>query len=339
MRPPPIALLTSSLLALGCSSGPGSAEVSEQRADLTHTFPAYTVSAGDEITGLCMSWTLGNEQPLFVNAVRAKNDGAWHHSNWAWVADTQFAGPDGPWPCAERNYEQITAAAGGGMFFAQSTQALEEEQRFAEGVAIRLPPHVRVIGDVHLLNTGAADKPTSLTFEVDLIEQSAVQVELNPMSITNIALSIPPEQQSLHEMDCSFSTGPADFSLYYVLPHYHALGNLLSLHAVGGARDGEVLFQSNADLGEAWGKTLDPPLSMGGATGVRVTCGYDNPRVESVGYGVGDQEMCVFLAFTDSTNKFGGFSLAAASVGERTTDGIWLNRYQCTLLGAPSAQP
>jgi hypothetical protein len=45
---------------------------------------------------------------------------------------------------------------------------------------------------------------------------------------------------------------------------------------------------------------------MTGFSKVRFSCDFFNPRSEVVKWGVGDQEMCVFLAFTDSAFNWGG---------------------------------
>ena len=107
-----------------------------------------TVAPGQEQIGVCQSWTLGNEQPVRVNRVVERNLGAFHHSNWIWVDDTSYDGPDGTWPCDERGFDQILAGAVGGVFFAQSTQALTDTQGFPDGVAFEMPAHARIIGDV-----------------------------------------------------------------------------------------------------------------------------------------------------------------------------------------------
>ena len=69
-----------------------------------------------------------------------------------------------------------------------------------------------------------------------------------------------------------------------------------------------------------------------GATGLAITCDYDNPRAASVHYGVGDQEMCVALLYADGL-KTGGDAISNLSVtdtgGVHTTDGL------CVAVGTP----
>jgi hypothetical protein len=45
------------------------------------------------------------------------------------------------------------------------------------------------------------------------------------------------------------------------------------------------------NFGESQGDGVD--LAALGARGLRYTCGFDNPRTVEVGWGIGDQEMCV----------------------------------------------
>src|SRR5262249_23478771 len=132
--------------------------------DLEHTFETVLLDPGEELIGTCQSWTLDNDQPLNVSRVVETNGGNFHHSNWIWVPDNLYTGPDGTFKCADRGFDQIAAGALGGVFFAQSTQARTDTQSFPEGVAFTMPAHARIIGDVHLLNTSEEPAQTSLHF-------------------------------------------------------------------------------------------------------------------------------------------------------------------------------
>jgi len=62
---------------------------------------------GEEVLGLCQSWTLNNPEELWVNAVELGQDVASHHSNWTFVPDNLYKGEDGVWPCDERSSRQM----------------------------------------------------------------------------------------------------------------------------------------------------------------------------------------------------------------------------------------
>ena len=89
--------LTLAVLALAACSSPAAVEpdAAGAPAPLTKRIDTYTVAAGEEVTNRCVSWTLGNDQPLYVNAVTLATGSGFHHSNWFWVPETSYAGPDG----------------------------------------------------------------------------------------------------------------------------------------------------------------------------------------------------------------------------------------------------
>ncbi|MBM4362414.1 MAG: hypothetical protein FJ104_07015 [Deltaproteobacteria bacterium] len=283
------------------------------------------VAPGEEVIGRCQSWTLGNPTPIFVRSITATNGGGFHHSNWIWVPDTAHPGPDGTWPCAERGFDQILAGAVGGVFFAQSTQARNETQAFPEGVAFEVPSNARIIGDVHLLNTADTPVRTRLSFDIETIPEAEVRVRLQPVAYTNLALDIAPAMKTSARMQCP--TAQPDFDVYYVLPHYHTLATSLRLDVAGGPMNGTNLFTTTGAYGEALGQRFEPPFSVRGATGLVLTCDYENPRSTTVRYGFGDQEMCVALVYATGRKSGGQANLNLSTTdvgGVHQTDGLCL---------------
>ena len=117
----------------------------------------------------------------------------------------------------------------------------------------------------------------------------------------NLVIRLDPMARSSFTVECDFDEAyqtqlgrPMQYQLHYVLSHYHGLGAYSQLEIAGGPRDGEVIMRHDG-FGENLGVPIDPPLDLAaaGATGLRFTCGYQNPRLAQVGWGIGDQEMCV----------------------------------------------
>lgn len=334
----------------GCVAIPGNA--------IDHTFQAFSVDPGQEITGTCQSWTVNNDTELWVNAVEMENDGAFHHSNWLFVPDTDYVGPDGTWTCSDRpltpggtgGYDELQAAVAGGVLFAQSTQATKQVQKFPEGVAVRLPPHVRILGGTHILNTSTKPLTTSLTMHLYTIDRADVHVPLAPFRLSYMDLHIQPHAISNFTGECDVSAalptgtpGDLDMDLYYVMPHYHALGHSFQLQRFGGTNDGEVLYDLGQFDREAHSKTYDPPVAMRGSKGFRFTCGFQNPYSVEVRWGVGDiatdptaGEMCVMLGFQRSNYAFDGHVLAPADPTTNTlvsqANGVYNYAYTCGVL-------
>jgi len=329
--------LTAGLLA--CSPSSESADI---EPTLTHTFAPIDIDVNAEVSGVCQSWALDNDEPLFVTKVRQRNDGAWHHSNWYFVPEDEFVGPDGTWDCGERGFETVSAALAGGVFFAQSTQTLGELQAFPKGAVLEIPPRHKIVGDVHLVNISGSPLSTSLSFDIETVEEEDVQIRLRPISFTNTALDIEPRAESRFQMTCDLGAQfegilgrPAEYNIYYVLAHYHEWGNYFRLSFVDDQDDERTVFELANSVGEPLGTTLDPPVSSQGASKLRVECGYLNDTDRRLKYGLGGQEMCVFLAYSDAELVIGAASATNTPQGQ-DADGIYMNETAC---GAVLAVP
>ncbi|MFO0614359.1 MAG: hypothetical protein U0414_17360 [Polyangiaceae bacterium] len=278
---------------------------------LSHEFPEGSIGPGEEQTGGCRSWTLGNETELWVNAVELVQDEDSHHSNWVFVPEDKYVGPDGEWPCADRGYEFYAAVNQGGLLYAQSTQAPHEVQKFPEGAAIRVPPHVRIISDVHRLNATSEGVTGTAKLTLYAVDPSAVTTPLTAFHIEYDALDLPPLSSSRFTGDCrvagdveSETDAPFAPQVYYVLPHTHTHATAFYAAVSGGVSDGVPLLDLGGYNGEAHGKVFDPPVDMTGATGFTFYCQYDNPTADHIGWGVGTDEMCEMFGFASGTVFF-----------------------------------
>jgi hypothetical protein len=273
-----------------------------------HDFTMFTTEAGKEVLGLCQSWTVNNADELWVNAVELEQDEASHHSNWTFVPDDLYDGPDGVWPCDDRKYSQLDAALKGGVLYAQSTQTTHEVQKFPAGAAVRIPPYSRVIGDVHLLNTGSAAVTGHAKLTLHTLAADDVKVKLVPFHLTYDGLDLPPHAASRFtgncEMGSQFPGGVLDMKVYYILPHTHALATRFFVNVLGGPADGKSLLETRGFDSGAHGRAFDPPYDMSAAQGFSFGCQYLNPRDVDVKWGFGDQEMCELLGFAEAKVAF-----------------------------------
>jgi len=284
------------LVLSACAASP------TEPVDLHHEFPRVQVAPGEETDQVCQSWTLDNAEALYVNAVTMQNGGGFHHSNWFYVPEDLYAGPDGTWPCAERNYDQSTAAIVGGVAFAQSTQATEETLAFTEGAAYRIPPHSRIAGQLHLFNATDAPLDTGIAFDIHPIREDDTKIRLQPAVFVYQTLAIPPMARSRFQTDCDVAKSfgaPLDFNFYYMLPHYHALGTAMNL--VTDAGTGPVsVFGGGGHIGDVKSQKLEPPFSAAGTSHYELSCDYTNSTANTVTWGNATQEMCILVSFTDS---------------------------------------
>jgi hypothetical protein len=312
----------------------------------TFHFGPFDMQPGEERFGDCVSASLDNDEILYVNAVELSTQSGFHHSNWFWVPETTFPGPDGVWDCDERFYDEVTAGAAGGVLFAQSTQSVNELQQFPPGVVIPIPRRSKIVAGIHILN--ASDEPLSTTLDIEIrpIALPDVRTKLVAMALTYEPLALPAMRRSSFTVECPLGDlhqqimgRPLDFKLYYALPHYHDLGRGVELVATGGPNGDATILSSDTQIGDALGRAFEPAFSMEGFSGIRFTCKFDNPRAEIVRWGLGDQEMCVIQTFTDSTYKWAG-GARDTNPGDRVDDGnvVAFTHPNCELYGFPAPE-
>jgi hypothetical protein len=162
------------------------------------------------------------------------------------------------------------------------------------------------------------------------IEAGEVETALTPFKFDFYDLRIPAFSKADFSSSCDLALAhqdllhePLDFDLYYIMPHYHALGAGFRLAVLGGDDDGKVLWELGAFDAESHSKLFDPPISLHGAAGLTYTCSFDNPRSVDVGYGIGDQEMCIALGFARTRMGFeGSVPPGAATITTGEQDGV-----------------
>jgi hypothetical protein len=279
----------------------------------THEFGPYTLEPGVERAHDCVQITLGNSDYLNVNAVELTTGTGFHHSNWFYVPEHIFPGDDGTYSCNDRNFNEPAAAIFGGVLFAQSTQSPHETQQFPDGVVIRVPPHSKLVAQIHLLNAGETPITVRPKIRLGTIPESAVTTTLAGISFEDHALGLPPNMSSRFTVECDIKTqhqqifGRApDFKIYYALAHYHVLGTGLDFEAVRDDGTSAMIYTTREKVGDTLGGMISPAFDMTGFSKLRFSCDYFNPTTNTVKWGNGDQEMCVFLAFSDSQYNWGG---------------------------------
>jgi hypothetical protein len=339
-------LVASALVVVGCGSetasgiagsggtggtgNGGTGGSGDFKANVEHTFDPIPVESGAEAYW-CQSWTLDNDETLYVNRVRQFNDGGWHHSNWSFVPEEMF-GEDGTWKCGDRDWDQVQAALAGGVIFAQSTQSLEEVQSFPEGAVVVVPPRSKIVGTVHLFNVLASPIDSSMTMGLQTIEEEDVVTKLREVSFLMSDIAIPPQRRSAWTQSCDVGAALGEsYNIYYVLGHYHQWGNTFKMSFVGGEGGERSIVDFTNNPGDTLGVTIDPPLNSQGATHIKYECGYNNTTDRTLVWGNnGQEEMCQFLAYIDGDKKIAAFEggFEPEEKGE-TEDGVLMYELPC----------
>jgi hypothetical protein len=183
-----------------------------------------------------------------------------------------------------------------------------EEQKLSPGAVIKLPEGSKIVAGLHTLNASPLAAESSLWISLEPLHPADVTAVVTPLSMQYHDLHIPPMTEARFTADCDLATpyaittlgDPLWLRLHYILPHYHYLGNYFDVTVVGGDLDGQSVFSIEGFNADANGLTFDPPLDLPGASGLRMTCGYDNWTSNEIVWGNGEGEMCVMLALVET---------------------------------------
>lgn len=284
------------------------------RATYVHAMaPAQLEGSAESIE--CYSFTVDNDAPMYVEAVHFQNAGSLHHSNWFVVPEDVYPGEDGYWGCAEREFDEISAALAGTVLFAQSTQAQSETQQFADDVVIRIPARSKIVADVHLLNLGPDPRQTAGWLSLDVVHPDVVRGVLSPIMLSYLDLHIPPMGESRFTGVCGFESlsEALPISLYYVLPHFHGTGNYFSMKYLDYQGKETTILEREGFDASSLGETFDPPIDLELAGSLSFSCGYNNWYDQELTWGIGINEMCVVLGLGLSSRVLvGGVEFGAS---------------------------
>lgn len=314
-------------------------------AVITLPFGPFDLPPTSEDTADCVQLTLHNDAPVYVNTVELTTGDGFHHSNWFYVPEYTFAGDDGTFNCNSRGFDVAVAAIQGGAIFAQSTQDPHEIQQFPAGHVVKVPAHNKLVAQIHLLNSSDDAIHLAPTIALTPIAEADVTTILAGVSFEDQALGLPPHAQSAFTLDCDLGPGyqkvlgkAPDFHVFYALAHYHVLGTGFHLDAVKPDGTTTPIFGTENMVGDALGGPVAPSFDMSGYTRMRVTCDYYNDRDTTVGWGNGDAEMCIFLAFTDSPYNWAGGALSQDNPGTPTmVNGVATYSHACQVLSTDAS--
>lgn len=338
MKPAMRMLVGALVVAAACTS-------SDPSAPQTYKFGPFTIEPAQEVTGRCVQIDLHNAQDLYINTIELTTGPGFHHSNWFFTPAHFYADQPDVFDCDETAVT-VTAAINGGVLFAQSTQLAMQTQAFPPGVAIHIPPHSKLIAQIHLLNPSDNSLTLSPSITLTPLAEKDVTTQLAAISFENHALGLPPQKQSRFTLDCDLGpltqqlhdsgesdSATPDWNIYYALAHYHTLGTGLTLEAVKPDGTATQIFTTSNRVGDSLGGPIDPLFNMSGYTRLRFSCDYFNNTDGVVPWGVGTNEMCVFLAFSDSKFNWGGGATTDGPPGDPTdVDGVMSYTHACQVL-------
>lgn len=127
------------------------------------------------------------------------------------------------------------------LSFFVGTQVAYTNYRFPPGVALRLPPGSGFDLNAHYVKSSAVEIGEVYT-NIYTVDRSKVEFVAVPGYISNLAIDLPPKEITTLDRSFQFEETRHIFQMW---SHAHEHMLEFNIEAVGGARDGELLYWTN----------------------------------------------------------------------------------------------
>jgi hypothetical protein len=233
---------------------------------------------------------------MAVNRVESLQSDGMHHMDIMALLFTGLDLPVGEYACADlyATYQELMDK---GLFLYASQQA-EQTIQLPPGVAADLPPKLRIMQEIHYVNT--TDAPIEAFSKVNVYSFPRDQVTQTIWggAVRDTTIEIPAGASD--HVEWTRCVMNQDVDVLFLATHTHALASRTVVRAFDGTNVGAELY-TNTDWQspklQSFGET---PLRLTAGTGLEFACHYDNPGTEPVRWGFNAaDEMCqIAIVFT-----------------------------------------
>jgi hypothetical protein len=245
---------------------------------------------------------LGNTAPVYINHIHTKMRPNSHHL-LIYTLDTStpafmippfnqirdLRNPDGSYNSATENLMLYHNFVGGSMIE-------EDDYHFPPGVGLLLPAHAGIDVNSHFVNyTGAAIEGEAYA-NLYTVDPANVQYPAQTLLLSNNAIALPANKQTVVTYTQT-NDYPVKVNIFMLTSHYHSHGQKFQIQIVGGARDGEIIYEST-DWSHPLEKVFDPPVVLNQGEGIRSVVTYLNNTTSDIQFGFkSTDEMDIMLGY------------------------------------------
>ncbi len=242
---------------------------------------------------------VGNTEDLYVNRVHIKMRQSSHHfilysyrdlkSSYMppFNVDRDIRNTDG-------TNNLLTVLSMSNHVFWVGAQTPNHEYTFPEGTALLLPAGSSFDLNSHYVNKTAKPIQGEAYANLYTIPKSKVVNVVRALDLANTTLDITANKRTTVSKTFTFA---AKTAVIMLTSHYHKLGEKFLIKIKGGARDGEVVFES-ADWEHPTIKNFDTPLILEKGQGLTSEITYNNTTAKNVKFGLtSEDEMGIIFGY------------------------------------------
>jgi hypothetical protein len=247
-----------------------------------------------------------------VNHVESVQNAAMHHMDVMTLLFTGVNLDPGDYECTDL-YAMYPALMEKGLII-YAAQQPKQEITLPDGTAANLPPALRIMQEVHYVNT--TSQPVDVFSKVNIYDypQEKVNQTIWGGAVRDTNLNIPAQSEHVEWSRCVMNQ---DVDVLFLTSHTHQLGKSFSIKLFDGTNVGEEIYTNTKWQSPALLSFTDKPLHVAAGTGFEFSCTFQNGSTSDVHWGFkASDEMCqMAMVFTP------GESARKCEVVE-TSDGV-----------------
>jgi hypothetical protein len=233
---------------------------------------------------------LGNSAEVYVNRIQTSMRPLSHHFALYTIDPSMAPG----FPCTpQANVVRDIRNADGSMnllnmipmachVFLAGTQSPASDYVFPPGVALELPASLSIDVNAHYVNRTSSTIPGEAYANLYTVPLSQVEKVASTLNMSNTGISLPAGRETTLEKTFTVSQTTTIFML---TSHMHALGTKFQIKIVGGARDGELVYEST-DWEHPQTLTFTPPIVLQKGQGLESVITWNNTTGHTVTFGL-----------------------------------------------------
>jgi hypothetical protein len=165
---------------------------------------------------------------------------------------------------------------------------------FPAGVALKVPANTALDLNAHYFNKQAASLSGENFINIYTVPQAAVTKEAKAINFANYNFSIPANQRKTITTDFTF---PNAVSLFMLTSHFHKTGEKFVIKILGGARNGEVVYE-NTDWQHPFTLNFTTPIQLNAGEGLTSVATYNNTTNKTINFGLtSEDEMNIIFGY------------------------------------------
>ncbi len=165
---------------------------------------------------------------------------------------------------------------------------------FPEGVALKVPPATSFDLNAHYFNKQTTELTGENYINLYTVPQANVIKEARSINFGNYSFSIPANQHKTITTDFTFKQ---DVTVITLSSHYHKMGEKFVIKILGGARNGEVVYE-NSDWAHPLVLNLTTPIKLKAGEGLTSVVTYYNTNPKAINFGfTSEDEMNIIFGY------------------------------------------